>query len=179
MGSKEIIEIKSKRGFIRYEKNPSIPDAQEISKRKSVRTGNDRKGFVIDGIGEVVGQGVAAFYQLEEVDNDRFIKLFQEGMRQTVGLSKAGATMYGYICLQIQNTPNTDEVKLSYESAYRSGLEISDRVYRNGLRDLLEREFIFESLNPGVFFVNVKFLFNGDRLAFVKGYRRKGVKEIG
>lgn len=29
------------------------------------------------------------------------------------------------------------------------------------------------SPNPGLFFVNIRFMFNGDRLAFVKGYKLK------
>ena len=172
------LEVRSKRGFIRYEKNPSIPSAEIISKKKSVRVGNNHKGFVINGIGEVIGDGVASFYEFEEVDNDRFIKLFTNGMRETAGLNKAGATMFGFICLQIQESPNSDKVELSYEKAYRSGLNISDRVYRNGLRDLLEHEFIYESLVSGVFFVNVRFIFNGDRLALIRGYQRKSNKVL-
>jgi hypothetical protein len=62
---------------------------------------------------------------------------------------------------------------LSHQQAKRSGLDLSERVFRNGVRDLLEREFIYESLVPGLFFVNIRFMFNGDRLAFVKGYKRK------
>ena len=164
---------KSRRGFVRHERNPSIPGPQDIAKKKPVRFGDDKAGLVIDGLGEVIGRGTASFYKIEEVDNERFVKLFQEGMRQAAGLSKAGATLYGFICLQIQDAPNTDKVELSYEKAARSGLDISDRVYRNGIRDLLEHEFIYESLVPGVFFVNIRFLFNGDRLAFVQGYQRK------
>jgi hypothetical protein len=46
-------------------------------------------------------------------------------------------------------------------------------TYRRGLRELLEKEFVFRSPNPGLFFVNIRFMFNGDRLAFVKGYKLK------
>lgn len=30
------------------------------------------------------------FYEFEEVDNTRFVKLFLEGVKQATGLSKAG-----------------------------------------------------------------------------------------
>jgi hypothetical protein len=46
-------------------------------------------------------------------------------------------------------------------------------TYRRGLRELLEKEFLFRSPNPGLFFVNIRFMFNGDRLAFVNGYKLK------
>jgi hypothetical protein len=39
------------------------------------------------------------------------------------------------------------------------------------LRELLEKEFLFRSPYDGTFFVNIRFMFNGDRLAFVKGYK--------
>lgn len=35
------------------------------------------------------------------------------------------------------------------------------------------RVFLFRSPSSGVFFVNIRYMFNGDRLAFVKGYQRK------
>jgi hypothetical protein len=165
--------LRSKRGFIRYEKNPSIPDAQSIAKRRPVRIGNEQKGFVIDGAGEVIGQGAAAFYEFEEVDTSRFVKLFLGGIKQAAGLSKAGLSVFELVYRQVQNNPGTDQIGLSHELAKRSGLELSERVFRNGLRDLLEREFLFESLIPGVFFINIRYMFNGDRLAFVKGYKRK------
>jgi hypothetical protein len=46
-------------------------------------------------------------------------------------------------------------------------------AYYNGLREMLDKEFLFRSPYDGTFFVNIRFLFNGDRLAFVKGYRLK------
>ena len=50
---------------------------------------------------------------------------------------------------------------------------INERAYRRGIKELLDREFLFKSLMDGVFFVNIRYMFNGNRLAFVKGYQRK------
>jgi hypothetical protein len=50
---------------------------------------------------------------------------------------------------------------------------ISDRTYQRGVRELLEKEFLYRSPSDGVFFVNIRFMFNGDRLAFVKTYHLK------
>jgi hypothetical protein len=49
-------------------------------------------------------------------------------------------------------------------------------AYYSGLRELLEKEFLFRSPFDGTFFVNIRFMFNGDRLAFVKGYRLKSTQ---
>jgi hypothetical protein len=42
------------------------------------------------------------------------------------------------------------------------------------VRELLEKEFLYRSPSDGVYFVNIKFMFNGDRVAFVKSYHLKG-----
>lgn len=163
--------ISTKRGFPVYRSNPSVPDPGDIKKRRVSRIGNDRKGFVIDGVGEVLGQGAAAFYEFEEVDGEGFVKVFLEAIRRAVGLSKTGLAMFELIYRQVQANPGTDEIKLNPYLASDHG--ISERSYQRGVRELLEREFIFRSPTDGVFFVNIRYLFNGDRLAFVKAYQRK------
>ena len=50
---------------------------------------------------------------------------------------------------------------------------LAPATFRRGLRELLEKEFLFRSPYDGTFFVNIRFMFNGDRLAFVKGYQLK------
>jgi hypothetical protein len=172
----EITDLRSKRGFIRYEKNPSVIDSQAIAKRRPVRIGIEQKCFIIDGVSEVIGLGSAAFYEYEEVDTSRFVKIFLSGIKQAAGLSKSGLAVFELVYRRVQDNPGTDQIGLSHELAKRSGLDISDRVFRNGLRDLLEREFLYESLVPGVFFVNIRYMFNGDRLALVKDYKRKNAK---
>ncbi|HTW95743.1 MAG TPA: hypothetical protein VMD30_13155 [Tepidisphaeraceae bacterium] len=51
---------------------------------------------------------------------------------------------------------------------------MNERTFRRGLRELLEREFLYRSTSDGVFFINIRFMFNGDRLAFVRTYHLKG-----
>jgi hypothetical protein len=68
--------------------------------------------------------------------------------------------------------PGSDEIKLNQYVARDHGM--SDRTYQRGVRELLEKEFLYRSPSDGVFFVNIRFMFNGDRLAFVKSYHLKG-----
>jgi|SRR5581483_682043 len=173
--SGEIQPIGHKFGVPVYGSNPSIPNAEDIRKRKPVRVGDDRRGFVVDGrSGEVIGLGGMSFYEFEEVDNTRFVKLFLAGVRQTAGLSKPGLTMFECVYRQVQSSPNTDEVTLSFYGASKQVPGLSQRSFQRGLRELLDKKFLFRSPAEGVYFVNVLYMFNGDRLAFVKGYRRKG-----
>lgn len=169
-------QLRSKRGFIRYEKNPSVPDKSALQTRtKRVRIGDEQKGmFIGNDTGEVLGQGAAVIYEFEEVETTRFVKLYLSGIKQAAGLSKAGLAVFELVYRQLQDNQGTDQIGLSHEQAKRMGLDISERVFRNGVRDLLEREFLYESLVSGLFFINIRYMFNGDRLAFVKGYKRKG-----
>ena len=67
-----------------------------------------------------------------------------------------------------------DKVMLSYYMASEQIEGLTERTYQRGLRELLSKEFLYRSPSDGVFFVNIRFMFNGDRLAFVKGYHLKG-----
>jgi hypothetical protein len=161
--------IRERHGLPVYESNPSIPDADSIKKRKPVRLGDDKRGMIVDGgNGEILSVGGIGFYEFEEVDNVRFVKLFLAGIKQTAGLSKSGLAVFELVYRKMQENPNTDTIPLSSDDT-----DMNPVTYRRGLRELLTKEFLYLSKYPGLFFVNIRYMFNGDRLAFVKGYKRK------
>lgn len=161
--------IREKHGIPVYRTNPSIPDANEISRAKRVQIGDMHKGFVVDnGTGEILGRGAAYAYEFEEVDKERFVKLYLAGLKQASGLSKAGLAVFEIVYAELRETPGRDTVQLSQELT-----PLAPATFRRGLRELLEKEFLFRSPYDGTFFVNIRFMFNGDRLAFVKGYQLK------
>jgi hypothetical protein len=169
--------IGSKQGVPIYRSNPSIPEDNSISKRKKVRFGNEQKGFIFDNKdGDIISVGGAGFYEFEEVDNTKFVKLFLEGVKKAAGLSKSGLNLFEVVYRELQGRPGEDRIILNYYTAseYIDGL--TDRTYRRGLRELLDKEFLYRSPSEGVFFVNIRFMFNGDRISFLKGYQRKGAK---
>ena len=49
---------------------------------------------------------------------------------------------------------------------------MSEFTFRRGLKELLEKEFL-RPRQPGVYWVNPALFFKGDRVAFVKEYRRR------
>lgn len=161
--------VDEKYGVPVYETNPSIPSETEIRRNRRAQIGTDMRGLVVDsGSGEILGHGGAIAYEWEEVDKERFVKLYLAGLKQAAGLTKAGLGVFEFVYRQVRERPGQDTVPLD---AYSSG--IHPVTYRRGLRELLEKEFLFRSPNPGLFFVNIRFMFNGDRLAFVKGYKLK------
>jgi hypothetical protein len=40
-------------------------------------------------------------------------------------------------------------------------------TFYRGLRELLDRKFLFRSPFDGMFFVNIRYVFNGDRIALL------------
>lgn len=168
------IDLHSRRGFKRYVSNPSVPEEglQQVKMRPVKIPGSETGVEFVDGAtGELVGSGIRHFLKFEEVDASRFVKLFLDGMKQAGGLSpRSGMKVFEIVYRLLQETPNTDKVALSWRLAVDMGYDVPERTFRHGLRQLLEREFLYESLVEGVYFVNITYMFNGDRLAFVNGY---------
>lgn len=166
------VAIRERYGLPVYRSNPSVPNAENISKKRAVKVGDDKKGFIVNtGSGEVLSVGGVGFYEFEEVDDTKFVKLFLSGMRKAAGLSKAGLAVFELVYNQVQNSHGNDEIKLNVEDT-----DMPSSTFRRGIRDLLEKEFLYQSIYQGVYFINIRYMFNGDRLAFVKGYKRKSKK---
>jgi hypothetical protein len=109
-----------------------------------------------------------------QVDKECFAKLFLAGVKQAAGLSKAGLAIFEVVYNLLRESPNSDEVKLNLYVASDQIGDIAERTYQRGLRELLDKEFLYRSPSEGVFFVNIRYMFNGDRLAFVKAYHLAG-----
>jgi len=164
--------ISERRGIKVYTSNPSIPAKGDIALPRKRQIGDEHKGLVIDdGSGEILGRGMAIAYEWEEVDSERFVKLFLAGLKQASGLSKAGLAVFELVYNAMRESPKQDTVRLSVLTA---GLKRT--TYYDGLRELLEKEFLYRSPYDGTFFINIRYMFNGDRLAFVKAYHLKGAK---
>ncbi len=167
-------QITTKRGFPVYRTNPSVPQANGLPTRTRRISVPGGKGSIIvdNSTGELKGIGGTGFWWEEEVDTTRFVKLFLDGIKQAANLSKTGMQVFELVYREMRANPGGDEIKLNQYVAKDHG--ISDRTYQRGVRELLAKEFLYRSPSDGVFFVNIRFMFNGDRLAFVKTYHLKG-----
>ena len=172
--------IGTRHGVAVYMTNPSIPAAGQITKPRRLRLGTEKKGLVInEGSGEILGQGCAVVYEWEEVDKERFVKLFLSGLKQASGLSKSGLALFEVVYHQVRENPNSDKVELNFYMASQVFKGLKEWTYRRGVRELLDREFLYRSPSENIFFVNIRYMFNGDRLAFVKAYHLEPPKLIG
>lgn len=151
-----------------YESNPSrglVSQSSKIGTRRVNKAGD--KMMVVSDDGVCVG--AARFHEIEEVDRSKFVKLYVGGVTAFESLSAPGAKVFRMVYNFILDNPNTDTIPLHHKTARTLGKSTFER----GLTELLSKEIIYKSTHPNLFFLNIDYMFNGDRLAMVKEYRMK------
>lgn len=121
--------------------------------------------------GEVIAP--AGFWHTQEVDKTQFVKLYVNGVKAFAGLSGAGAQVFGLVYAELQKTPGKDLIYLNFHDINQDVTPISKATFMRGVKEILEKKFLAETLVSGRYFVNPDYIFNGDRLAIVKEYRIK------
>jgi hypothetical protein len=155
--------------------NPLAEGFSMTTKRKRVQTGGVRQ--LIDGHGEV-HDAVIVEEEEEELDDLHFVKVFTAGIRAAFGLTLTGSRVFQAILDAYQKEPMSggfvDSIYLHFFDGGLSGskIDLSDRTFRRGLHELLERGFIYPR-GESLYWVNPNLFFRGNRATFVKSYRRK------
>lgn len=163
-------ESETRRGVALYSENPFIPNLKTKTRRVANRKGDM---MLVSNEGEIVSN-VAGFWEAEEVDSTKFIKLFVNGVKALAELSNAGTRVFELLYIEMQNNIGRDQVYLSYTGLDKHAKAISRSTFARGLAELIEKQFIAAMPAIGKYWVNPDFIWNGDRLAFVKEYRRAG-----
>jgi hypothetical protein len=165
--------ILSKRGE-RYLKNPFIGNAVANTKsgvRRIIDKSGTRMMVVAENTGEMIAP--AGFWQTQEVDRTQFVKLYVNGVRAFRDLTGAGTKVFELLYLRVQESVGKDEIWLTFLNIDQTINPISKAVFYRGMKELLEKGFIAEGLSPGLYYLNPDYMWNGDRLAFVKEYINK------
>jgi hypothetical protein len=66
-----------------------------------------------------------------------------------------------------------DRVYISYAEINQAVTPMSEATFYRGMSELVNKEFIAESVSQCWYYVNPDYVWNGDRLAFVKEFRLK------
>lgn len=172
-------EKKSRRGLTRYKENPFLEAASSSTKtraKKITNSAGDRLMVVSESSGEIVAP-MAGFWHTEEVDKTQFVKLYVNGVKAFKDLTAAGTKVFELLYLSIQKNIGKDQVHISFNAIDQAVSPISEATFYRGMKELVSKGFVAESLMTNVYFVNPDYLWNGDRLAFVKDYRLKRSKE--
>lgn len=158
-----------KKSMPEYELNPSLPVVSQkarVGTRRITNKAGD-KCMIVSESGEILAP--AGFHEIVEVDKTQFVKVYVDGVAAFNGLGKPGAKLFKLVYAYILKNPNTDTVYLYYKDARSMARATFDR----GVVELLAKEIIYKSTRPNMYFLNIDYMFNGDRLAMVKEYRMK------
>lgn len=179
MAEKESTEMDlMRRGYKCYEVNPSLSDPIPTRIRKSKPTKMGDAYMVTPGTGQVIASGAFGFVQEKEIDSEEFVKMYIDGIRKYGELTKAGATMFEFVYHEMKGLAGKDRdtVMINFYLAQKRNPNLTRSTYFRGMGELLAKGFIFRSISADLYFVNVRFMFNGDRMVLVQSYRRKGNK---
>ena len=139
---------------------------------KTKRVTNKRGDMMLlSSEGEIVSN-VAGFWQSEEVDSSKFLKLFVNGVKALAELSNPGTRVFELLYCEMQNNIGKDQVYLSF-TGIEDTTNISRATFKRGMAELIDKKFIAAMPAVGWYWVNPDYMWNGDRLAFVKEYINK------
>lgn len=155
--------------------NPLVEPQQLQTKRRYVRSGRS-EDLVNTSTGEIVG--VATIHQVEERDDAEFVKVFAAGVAASYELTKTAQRVFQIVLDQYQRTPMSrgyaDSVELFWFGDGINGraADMSERTWMRGLKELLEKRFLYPKTSSS-FWTNPALFFKGDRVMFIKEYRRR------
>lgn len=174
----EIVKVKkSRRGTTQYESNPFVRTAVANTKQGVKRITNKENGrmMVVSGdTGEIVAP--AGFWQAQEVDKTQFVKLYVNGVKAFKDLSGAGTKVFEVLYIKVQESIGKDVIYMSFPEIKQELTPMGEATFYRGMKELIDKGFLAESLIQGKYFLNPDYMWNGDRLAFVKEFRKIGAK---
>jgi hypothetical protein len=164
--------VKTRRGVALYDKNPFMVEMTTKTRRVTNKRGDM---MLVSNDGEIKSQ-IAGFWEAEEVDSTKFVKLFVQGVKALKELTGAGTKVFEVLYLRVQENIGKDRVFMALSEVDQALTPMSEATYTRGMRELIEKGFIAATPTQGWYWLNPSFVWNGDRLAFVKEYRRASSK---
>lgn len=155
--------------------NPLLVPQQITTKRRYVKSGRS-EDLINPTTGELVG--VSAIHQIEEKDDADFVKVFAAGMSAAYELSKTAQRVFQVVLFQYQQTPMSkgfaDHINLYWfdDGIDGKAVDMTERTFQRGLRELLDKRFLYPKDSVS-YWTNPALFFKGDRVMFIKEYRRK------
>lgn len=159
--------------------NPLVEPREVTIKRRYVRTGSTAE-LVNTSTGEV--SAVSAVHTVEERDDAEFVKVFAAGVSAAYDLNRTAQRVFQAVLQEYERMPMTrgyaDTVELFWFGDGLSGRDIgmSEKTFQRGLKELLAKGFLAPK-SSSLFWVNPSLFFKGDRVMFIKEYRRRVTSE--
>lgn len=162
--------IATRRGVTLYQDNPFIQSIPTKTRKVTNKRGDMM--LVNSDTGEI-NAPIAGFWEAEEVDSSKFVKLFVKGVKALAELTNPGAKVFEVLYHRVQENIGKDQVFMAFAAIDQDLIPMSAATYKRGMAELIEKRFIAATPVQGWYWLNPDFIWNGDRLAFVKEYRKK------
>lgn len=167
-----------------YSENPSIEMAM-INTKKGVRAvfAKDSETEISVTHGDDMKSVALDFSRKCVIDKDKFIKLYIHSFPVLADLKNSTKLLFQYILSSLSHESNQDRLYIAYkdyqEKAKRNPIfpSISQPTFSRCMKELLELEILFKSTLPNLYFINIAYVFNGDRLRFLTEYQLKKDRE--
>jgi hypothetical protein len=161
----------SRRGAQKHKTNPFLLETQKNTKKgvkKISNSAGDKLMVVSESTGEMLAP--AGFWQTQEVDRTQFVKLYINGVKAFKDLTGSGTKVFAVLYGLVQKEIGNDVLTLSFHEIDQTENPMSLSTFMRGIKELINKDFIAESMTQGRYFLNPDFMWNGDRLAFVREY---------
>lgn len=172
-----VAPLSSRRGMERYRENPFWePTEVKVGKKFITVAG----GHHVSEQGEAVQH--SGIHIVTQVDKEEFVKIYTRNMRVFFDLKPTTQKVLQVILDAVQKVPNCDCIYLHWfnveEYMLLNDLSMSKASFHNSMKELLEKKFIAEAVEPHKFWINPHLFFNGDRMTFVREYRIRNEREV-
>ncbi len=162
-------------GYAVYLTNPSLDGAIPCKTKNTTCSKLGNALMISPESGEFITQGTFGFMEEKEIDSEQFVKVYLAGIRKYAELSKAGCQIFEFIYEQMSgyDAKDQDRIGINFFLIKQWRPSVLRRTYARGMKELLEKEFIFHSILADTYFINVRYIFNGDRIILAQSYKRK------
>jgi hypothetical protein len=165
----DLSNTNTRRGIALHETNPFMATVKTRTRRVTNKRGDM---MLVNADTGAVQTQIAGFWEAEEVDSTKFVKLFVNGVKALKELTSSGTKVFEILYLRIQENIGKDRVFISFTDLDPAATPMSHSTYKRGLAELIQKGFIAATPTQGWYWLNPDYVFNGDRLAFVKEYRK-------
>lgn len=176
-----------KKGIVQYSENPFLEKLHvPVTKKfKNHESGIFMSGTAQQTTGEAVE--VAAITRVENVDEEKFVKLYTDELRHFFNLKPSTQRVLQVVLVELQKRKDKDSIYLDYKhsmeyftkekNADDKKTSMSRATFHNCVKELIENDFIAESTYQNQYFINPRLFYNGSRLRLVREFRVKKNKE--
>lgn len=133
----------------------------------------EKNFFVADTKTEVVNQVTGETYDVimagvADRESIRYVKLYDDGIKKLLSLSSRSQKLMGYIMKNLGLNEGTITLDVS-----RLKDVMPESEYRKAIQELLLEKCVFETDIKYEYAININYIFNGSRIAYIKYLSKK------